>query len=130
MLENALQSHWNGQYYQSVLSGPTDFGDLYDPNIDIVMAAIYGAVAETDATLLATAGLLRSQWTDPASRYFNGSDQAHGIGPMLGRYPGDLYDGDTDAQVGGHPWAVSTANFAELYYRLANEITLARTVPL
>ena len=33
--------------------------------------------------------------------------------PCSGRYPGDVYDGDTDAQVGDHPWAVSTANFAE-----------------
>jgi glucoamylase len=49
---------------------------------------------------------------------------------MLGRYPGDVYDGDTDAQVGDHPWVVSTANFAELYYRLARQVTTAGTVPL
>ena len=97
------------------------------------MAAIYGAVAVTDTKLLATAALLRSQWADPASQYFypiNGADQQRGIGPLLGRYPGDVYDGDTDAQVGDHPWAVSTANFAELYYRLAKQITTAGTVPL
>ncbi len=41
-----------------------------------------------------------------------------------------MYDGDTDAQVGDHPWAVSTANFAELYYRLAKQITSAGAVPL
>ena len=34
----------------------------YDPNSDIVMAAIYGAVAVTDTKLLATAALLRNQW--------------------------------------------------------------------
>ncbi len=133
-LENALASHWNGQYYRSLLPVPTDFGRApYDPNIDIVAAAIYGAVALTDTKLLATAALLRSQWADPASKYFypiNGADQQRGIGPMLGRYPGDMYDGDTDAQVGDHPWAVTTANFAELYYRLAKQITSAGTVPL
>jgi glucoamylase len=132
-LENALASHWNGQYYQSMLPVPTDYRAPYDPNIDIVMAAIYGAVAVTDTKLLATAALLRSQWADPASQYFypiNGADQQRGLGPMLGRYPGDLYDGDTDAQVGDHPWAVSTANFAELYYQLAKQITTAGTVPL
>jgi glucoamylase len=32
--------------------------------------------------------------------------------------------------VGDHPWAVSTANFAELCYRLASAITAAGTVPL
>jgi glucoamylase len=132
-LQNALASHWNGQFYQSMLPVPTDYRAPYDPNIDIVMAAIYGAVPVADTKLLATAAQLRSQWADPASTYFypiNGADQQRGVGPMLGRYPGDVYDGDTDAQVGDHPWAVSTANFAELYYRLAKQVTTAGTVPL
>jgi glucoamylase len=49
--------------------------------------------------------------------------------PVDGRYPGDTYDGDTDDQVGDHPWAVSTATFAELYYRLAHQAS-AGTLPL
>jgi glucoamylase len=116
-----------------MLPVPTDDRAPYDPNIDIVMAAIYGAISVTDTKLLATAAQLCSQWADPGSRYFypiNGADQQRGIGPLLGRYPGDVYDGDTDAQVGDHPWAVSTANFAELYYRLAGQVTTAGTVPL
>ncbi len=132
-LQNALAGHWNGQYYQSMLPVPADYRAPYDPNIDIVMAAIYGAVAVTDTKLLATAAQLRSQWADPGSTYFypvNGADQQRGIGPLLGRYPGDVYDGDTDAQVGDHPWAASTANFAELYYRLAGQVTTTGTVPL
>jgi glucoamylase len=132
-LQNALDSHWNGECYQSMLPVPTDFRAPYDPNIDIVMAAVYGAVPVTDTKLLATAALLRSQWADPGSKYFypiNEADAQRGIGPMLGRYPGDVYDGDTDAQVGDHPWAVSTANLAELYYRLAKQITTSGTVPL
>ena len=132
-LQNALASHWNGQYYQSMLPVPTDYRAPYDPNINIVMAAIYGAMAVTDTKLLATAAQLRSQWADPGPTYFypiNGADQQRGIGPLLGRYPGDVYDGDTDAQVGDHPWAASTANFAELYYRLAGQVTATGTVPL
>jgi glucoamylase len=132
-LSSALESHWNGQYYQSMLPVPTDYRAPYDPNIDIVMAAVYGAVAITDTKLLATAALLRAQWAEPGSAYFypiNGADQQRGIGPLLGRYPGDVYDGDTDDLVGDHPWAVSTANFAELYYRLAGQITTAGAVPL
>jgi hypothetical protein len=57
-------------------------------------------------------------------------DRQRGIGPMLGRYPGDVYDGDTDLQAGDHPWALSTGNFAELYYRLAAQITASGAVPL
>jgi len=132
-LQNALQDHWNGQYYQSLIPVPTDKAP-YDPNIDIVTAAVYGAVAVTDTKLLATAALLRSQWADPASQYIypiNTDDhQLRGIGPMLGRYPGDTYDGDNDPPTHDHPWAVSTANFAELYYRLAKQITTTGTVPL
>ena len=131
-LQNALASHWNGQYYQSMVPVPTDYRAPYDPNIDIVMAAIYGAIPVTDTKLLATAAQLRSQWADPGSTYFypvNGTDQQRGIGPLLGRYPGDVYDGDTDTQAGDHPWAVSTANVAELYYRLAGKIIFGGTVP-
>jgi len=131
-LQNALASHWNGQYYQSMLPVPADYRAPYDPNIDVVMAAIYGAIPVTDTKLLATAAQLRSQWAAPGSAYLypvNGADQQRGIGPLLGRYPGDVYDGDTDVQVGDHPWAVSTANFAELYYRLAGKIIFGGTVP-
>jgi glucoamylase len=131
-LASALDGHWNGACYQSVLPVPSDYRAPYDPNIDIVQAAIYGAESVTDPRLLATAAALRAQWSDPSSKYIypiNTDDAARGIGPMLGRYPGDLYDGDTDAQVGDHPWALSTANFAELYYRLATKIISSRTVP-
>jgi GH15 family glucan-1,4-alpha-glucosidase len=41
----------------------------------------------------------------------------------------DVYDGDTDALAGDHPWPATTANFAELYYRLAAQILSSRTVP-
>ena len=131
-LDNALDEHWNGLLYESVLPVPADYRAPYDPNIDIVQAAIYGAIPVTDDKLLATAAQLRDQWADPASEYFypiNGDDAARGLGPLLGRYPGDVYDGDTDAQAGDHPWALTTANFAELYYRLAAAVTVAGTVP-
>jgi glucoamylase len=135
-LQNALASHWNGQYYQSLLPAPppSDPKAPYDPNIDIVAAAIYGAVPVTDTKLLATAAQLRSQWADPASpNYYpiNGPDQQRGIGPMLGRYPGDTYDGDTaDRPTRDHPWAISTAVFAELYYQLAQQVSSSAAVPL
>ena len=130
-LVSALESHWNGEVYQSVLPVPTDYRAPYDPNIDIVQAAVYGAESVTDPKVLATAAQLRAQWADPGSKYFypiNGADAAQGLGPLLGRYPGDVYDGDTDDLVGDHPWALTTANFAELYYRLAAKIVSVGTV--
>ena len=137
-LQNALAGHFNGQFYQSVLPVPHDRG-TYDPNIDIVLSSTYGAVPVTDTKLLATAGQIRDQWSDSLSSIaypINAADQARTppigpIGPMLGRYPGDTYDGDTlDQPVVGHPWALCTANFASLYYALANTITQTQTVPL
>ena len=131
-LASALDEHWNGQCYQSMLPVPTDYRAPYDPNIDVVQAAIYGAGSVTDTRLLAHAALLRAQWADAGSTYYypiNGDDAQRGIGPLLGRYPGDVYDGDTDALVGDHPWPLCAANFAELYYRLAAKITSSAAVP-
>ena len=131
-LTSALDGHWNGEVYQSVLPVPTDNRAPYDPNVDVMQAAIYGAESVTDPRLLATAARLRAQWADPSSKYYypiNGADAEAGLGPLLGRYPGDVYDGDTDALAGDHPWALTTANFAELYYRVAARINTSKAVP-
>jgi glucoamylase len=130
-LTNELASHWNGSYYVSV----RDAGhprDGYDPNIDIVSASVYGWVDCADPKLLATAGLLRRQWAGGSSGLaypVNEDDAAHGLGPLLGRYPGDVYDGDRDDTGTGHPWALCTANYAELYYTLAGRIAATGQVP-
>ena len=133
-LETALAEHWNGTIYVSVLAPPPGSDPNlvpppatgYDPNIDIICAALYGAVPVTDPKLLATAAALRQQWEDPNSAYFypvNGVDKKLGFGPLLGRYPADHYDGDVAHPVpGGHPWVLCTANLAELYYRVANAL--------
>ena len=112
---------------------PADSRAPYDPNIDIVTAAIYGAVPVTEpgsgdrrpAAQPVGRPVLAELLPDQRRR------PPRGIGPLLGRCPGDTYDGDNaDAPVRDHPWAVSTANFAELYYRLAKQVTTAATVPL
>ena len=89
----------------------------------------------TDTELLATAAQVRGQWEDPNSpdHYpINVTDKNNqGIGPLLGRYPGDVYDGDVaDPSAGDHPWALCTCNLAELYYTLANQIQKTQAVPL
>jgi len=136
-LEQALRGHWDGTRYLSVLA-PSDAGPVpvvtgYDPNIDIVLAAVYGGVAVTDTRLLATAAQLRFQWADassPVAYPVNVSDARLGMGPLMGRYPGDTYDGDvSDPVPGGHPWALCTAGFAELYYQLAREVARTQSVP-
>lgn len=137
-LKQALDEHWNGTLYVSVLQEPADqaehaLPERYDPNIDIVLAALHGAVPVIDPRLLATAAVIRATWSDEQSDRcypINRADAERGLGPLLGRYPDDVYDGDTaNPQLGGHPWPVCTAAFAELYYRLAAEIRGAGAVP-
>ncbi|MCC9307364.1 glycoside hydrolase family 15 protein [Kitasatospora sp. RB6PN24] len=142
-LRQALAGHWDGSKYVSMMADPGDGAQPspqnpvvsgYDPNIDIVQSAVYGAVPVTDTKLLATAAQLRSQWEEGGIACYpvNKADREQfGIGPLFGRYPGDVYDGDTSHPVlGGHPWALSTCNVAELHYRLAAEIKSSRKVPL
>jgi glucoamylase len=130
-IQETLASHWNGSFYVSILPKPDNY---YDPNIDIICASLYGAIPCTDTKLLATAALLRSQWADdgsPEQYPINAADRQRGIGPLLGRYPGDLYDGDQANQaLGDHPWVLCSCNLAELYYRVANEIAKSQSVPL
>ncbi|MFC1432759.1 glycoside hydrolase family 15 protein [Streptacidiphilus sp. N1-3] len=142
-LRQALADHWDGSKYVSMMADPGDGSQPspqnpvvsgYDPNIDIVQAAVYGAVPVTDTRLLATAAQLRAQWEEGGIAFYpiNKADKEQfGIGPLFGRYPGDVYDGDTAHPVlGGHPWALSTCNVAELHYSLAAAIRSSGTVPV
>lgn len=138
-LESALEAHWTGTYYATMIDGdpPGDAAQRavpygYDPNIDIIQACIYGAIPCTDTKLLATTALLRGAWADPSSdRVYpiNLADAANGLGPLFGRYPGDVYDGAAGG-LGEHPWALCTANVAELHYRLAAEISSSGVLPI
>jgi glucoamylase len=141
-LSQALAGHWDGSKYVSVLAEPRDgtqpspqnpVVSFYDPNIDIVQSALYGAIPVTDTKLLATAAQLRSQWEEGGIAFYpvNKADkESFGIGPLFGRYPGDVYDGDTSHPVlGGHPWALCTCNVAELHYKLAAKIKSSK-VPM
>ncbi|MFD5078319.1 glycoside hydrolase family 15 protein [Streptomyces sp. NPDC058371] len=142
-LRQALADHWDGNKYVSMLADPGNGSQPspqnpvvsdYDPNIDIVQSALYGAVPVIDTKLLATAAQLRSQWEEGGIAFYpiNKADKEQfGIGPLFGRYPGDVYDGDTAHPVlGGHPWALSTCNVAELHYKLASEIKSSGKVPV
>jgi glucoamylase len=124
-LQNALAQHWNGQYYLSVINEPAQpVVSFYDPNIDIIGASLYGAISRTDPKLLATAAHLRSLWADDNSTEvypINQADRSLGYGPLLGRYPGDVYDGGSSS-LGKHPWALCSLNLAELYFGLAQDL--------
>jgi glucoamylase len=137
-LRNALGTHWDDAqaYYRSIPGGQpgsasTDISG-YDPNADVVMACTYGSIPCTDPKLLATAAKLRGAFDVAGSVGYpiNKDDRDRGFGPMVGRYPSDTYDGDTSDTVNtGHPWALCTANFAQLYYCLAKTFRAGYGVP-
>lgn len=136
-IAGALPSHWDAAsgLYKSLLPPIDRHGNppaQYDPSIDPIMACICGGgIPCTDPQLLATAALVHDQWTDATKTPYqiNADDEDRGLGPLIGRYAGDGYDGDSLTDFAGHPWAVCTCNFAELYFVLANEINAGKPVP-
>jgi glucoamylase len=133
-LRDALREHVADGRYVSILN-PTNGRGAYDPNSDAIAACLYGAVDCTDPVLLNTASALLAAFTDPGTGYpINATDGGLGIGPLIGRYPGDYYDGNHTGEqdpgaTRGHPWVVCTANLAELYYRVAAAVRTAGSVP-
>jgi glucoamylase len=127
-LDGMLEQHWDpgAGYYRSILGSNAGGSDL---DTDVVMGAVYGGVRSTDSKLLATAAKVRRTF---AGLYpINAADAQRNLGPVIGRYPEDTYDGDMAEQPNeGHPWAPCTCNFAELYYRVAAEFARDQRVAI
>jgi glucoamylase len=137
-LMDVIPTHWDNsnKWYTSLLPPVTRHSNqppaaAYDPAIDPVMACLYGdGISYDDPQLLSTAAAIRDHWTTgPATYPINVADDAVGLGPLIGRYVDDGYDGDDTGIASGHPWAVCTCNFAQLYYSLANAIAAGTPVP-
>jgi glucoamylase len=137
-LAEQLPTHWSGapaNVYVSVLEASRLAGDPaapYDPSIDPILACIYGdGLSPTDPRLLSTAAQVRVQWGPGGADEYpvNKPDAAAGRGPLIGRYLGDEYDGLSLTSNTGHPWAVCTCAFAQLYYTVAAAIDIGAPVP-
>ena len=74
--------------------------------------------------------LARADLATGTASGINADDEARGLGSLLGRYPGDYYDGDDDQATQAHPWALCTCSFAELYCRVAASGSSTGKVPL
>ncbi|WP_437907112.1 glycoside hydrolase family 15 protein [Sorangium sp. So ce327] len=124
------QGTYEGQPYYASITGPNGRpveGRGATLNVDVVMSAVYGSTNCADPVLLSTAALVREAFTQGDRRYrINDADRAlpRSRGPMIGRYPEDTYDGNLSdhGPDAGHPWALTTCNFAELYFMLAAKI--------
>jgi glucoamylase len=103
-------------------------------DVGVVLAALHGGVAvgpytPSDGRVLATAHQLSSAFADAfAINRVTSDPSGLRLGPGIGRYPEDRYDG-----VGvsiGHPWFLATLAMAELNYRLAGQLLRDGSVTL
>ena len=124
-LTTLLEEHWASDlgHYRSILNGKAKNGMLrgHDLNIDIVFACTYNGLTCFNERMIATVAKLR----DVFEKLYpiNEQDRALDIGPLMGRYPGDKYDGTVNqGEDMGHPWPLCTANLARYYYQCIIEI--------
>ena len=108
-----MEEHWASDlgHYRSILNGKAKNGALrgHELNIDIVFACTYNGLTCFDERMLATVAKLRDKFEKLYP--INEQDRALDIGPLIGRYPGDKYDGTVNqGEDMGHPWPLCTAN--------------------
>lgn len=108
-------------YIKSSISSTTASGN--DLNIDVMFALYlsngFGQNLSTDMYLVTIEKIVRyfrEEYT------INNADTALGFGISLGRYPGDVYDGDMGSGINeGQPWFISTLIYGTYLYRLVRE---------
>jgi len=131
-LEVLMTQHWTEQmgYYREVMAD-SDYrgGGL---NITAIMGLVYGRTSKIGDpfSVMATRSM--------SSAYFvrDGFEHLYKInlelqqtccnGPLIGRYQNDYYDGDESLY--GNPWFLTTNNFAEYYYVVADSLLRAGTI--
>ena len=124
-LTTSLEEHWANDlgHYRSILNGKAKNGALrgHELNIDIVFACTYNGLTCFDERMIATVAKLRNEFEKLYP--INEQDRELDIGPLIGRYPGDKYDGTVNqGEDMGHPWPLCTANLARFYYQCMIEI--------
>jgi glucoamylase len=81
--------------------------------------------------MLRTIAKLRDYFEIEKPYQINTDDARNDMGPSIGRYPGDTYDGETnDGDDIGHPWPLCTGNLARYYYQCMLEITARPSIQI
>ena len=124
-LNNLIAQHWKDDHYRANLSSSTERG--CDINSEVMLALLYSGdkILLSSNKALSTVTKIIGVFANPSGNdnsYYtiNGADAAIGLGPSVGRYPFDEYDGDMrDLPNVGHPWYLITAELAAYCYQLA-----------
>jgi glucoamylase len=133
-LEKFMMKYWSqemGYFRESI-----DEGDSRGGGIDIttIMGLMYGRMVKTGDSF----SVLHSRSLSTAFFVRNSFENLYEInlkikhtsdsGPLIGRYQDDHYDGDQGLY--GNPWFLTTNNFAEYYYAVADELLRAGSFEL
>lgn len=124
-LEAMLLKHLEGlHYYKSNIASDAYGKKGNDKNIDVLFALLHGEInknkefaIESDKSMATVAELVAAFIEEYP---INSDDLGFGLGPNMGRYPYDNYDGDTtDGYNIGHPWFISNNALSSFFYRIA-----------
>lgn len=123
-LEQSLDQHWQSSgYYKSQLD--SNFAKGNDINISVVLGLMHGEIEDNDKYAIPTEKSMKTiaKLIEVFHYYYaiNKDDEWYGLGPNMGRYPFDNYDGDiSDPEPDvGHPWFLCTNTMGYCFYRLA-----------
>ncbi|WP_224981666.1 glycoside hydrolase family 15 protein [Geomonas agri] len=124
-LEGMMAKHIEGRdYYKSNIAADSQNQRGNDKNIDVLFALLHGEINRSQdfsitaaKSVTTVAELVRCFMTEyPVNR----DDLLLGLGPNMGRYPFDNYDGDmSDGYNIGHPWFISGNALASFFYKMA-----------
>lgn len=120
LLESALVQHWDAEagFIQATLHPRNAKGKVSNLDVAVVLGVLHGSLNDgffsvADDRVLASAQKIEQVF---AEKYEINRDSA--LGTAIGRYPEDVYDGYLVGKNTGNPWVLSTAGFAEYYFRL------------
>lgn len=120
-ITDSLQKHWsNGRgYFAETIHQQDHRGGGLDTSI--ILGVMYGDLGDvempfavTDDRIMSSVYYIRNSFSGLYRVNVDHPEQA----PLLGRYPGDVYDGNQSEY--GNPWILTTNALAQYYYMLAN----------
>jgi len=131
-ISNLMDAHWNEDvgYYFDLFKGQDIRGGGI--NSAIIFGLVYGQVHEqADQFSLVTKHALSSAFyvrnVFEAFYQINAlNSKKENMGPLIGRYPSDLYDGNH--MVYGNPWFLCSNMLAAFYYQTAIKFLQGETI--
>lgn len=129
-LGKEIPGHWKeAGYYCSDIDGA---GNGHDKNMSVVLGMLYAGGENNSFHLTSEKGMktIKKIYDIYNGDIFNinDKDEKDGVGPNIGRYTTDNYDGDQKEPNYGHPWFLCTNAMATCFFLIANSAKKDKTV--